>query len=64
MKPTDRPSAQEPDQGSRLGGLRPIQTDPDERQSREDASYGQTIFTRQPLPLPRWLVGGRREKRS
>ena len=52
-----------PDDGSRLSGILRIQHDEDERPSREDADYGQTIFSRPPVPLPRWL-GGKRKKRS
>jgi hypothetical protein len=35
-------------------------TDDEERPSREDRSYGETIFTRPPVPLPRFLTGKRR----
>jgi hypothetical protein len=38
----------------RLGGIRPVGGD-DERPSREDRDYGNTIFTRPPVPLPRFL---------
>jgi hypothetical protein len=64
VKQPDRPTPQVPDDGSRLSGVRHLQLDDDERPSREDASYGQTVFTRPPVPLPRWLVGGKRKKRS
>jgi hypothetical protein len=37
--------------------------DDDERPSREDRSYGETIFTRPVVPLPRWLRGRRRRER-
>lgn len=53
-----------PDSPARLSGLRGLQHDEDERPSREDASYGQTIFTRQPVPLPRWLSGDKRKPRG
>ncbi len=43
----------------RLTGLRPIAHDPDERQTREDRDYGQTIFTRRFTELPRFLTGRR-----
>jgi hypothetical protein len=49
---------------SRLSGIPRIPHDEDERPSREDLSHGQTIFTRPPVPLPRWLVGGKRKQRS
>jgi hypothetical protein len=35
-------------------------TEDDDRPSREDRNYGQTIFTRPPVPLPRLLTGKRR----
>lgn len=53
-----------PDSPARLSGLRGLQHDEDERPSREDAGYGQTIFSRPPVPLPRWLSGGKRKSRS
>jgi hypothetical protein len=40
--------------------VRPLGLDDDEQQSREDLSYGQTVFTRPPVRLPRWLVGKNR----
>jgi hypothetical protein len=39
----------------RLGGVRPVGGGDDERPSREDRDYGQTIFTRPTVPLPRVL---------
>jgi hypothetical protein len=61
-KPTTTPK---PETASRLSGIRGLPHDEDERPSREDADYGQTIFTREPVPLPRWLRGkrGKRGKR-
>jgi hypothetical protein len=44
----------------RLGGVQPLAHDDDERPRREDMSYGQTIFTRPPVSLPRWLRGPKR----
>ena len=49
---------------SRLGGIRGLAHDADERPSREDADYGQTIFTRGTTTLPRWLRKRDRTKRS
>jgi hypothetical protein len=46
-----------PEQGNRLGGLSPLAHDDDERPTREDKTYGETIFTRPPVSLPRWLRG-------
>ena len=53
-----------PDSAPRLSGIPRLPHDEDERPSREDANYGQTIFTRPAVPLPRWLVGGKRKKRG
>lgn len=39
----------------RLGGVRPVGRGDEERPSREDRDYGQTIFTRPTVPLPRVL---------
>jgi hypothetical protein len=44
---------------SRLGGVRPVSHDEDERQSREDLRSGETIFNRAVVPLPRFLTGKR-----
>jgi hypothetical protein len=35
----------------------------DERPTREDRRYGETIFTRPPVALPRMLTGKRRSTR-
>ena len=51
-----------PEPSDRLGGIRALAHDEDERPSREDRSYGETIFTRPPVPLPRILRGRRRER--
>jgi hypothetical protein len=58
------PSPPKPDTASRLRGIRGLPHDDDERPSREDADYGQTIFTRGTVPLPRWLRGRKRAKRG
>jgi hypothetical protein len=60
----DRPTPSAPDNASRLSGIPRVPHDDDERPSREDVNYGQTIFTRPVVPLPRWLSGGKRKKRS
>ena len=49
-----------PQPESRLTGVRALAHDDDERPSREDRGYGETIFTRPPVPLPRLLRGRRR----
>ena len=53
-----KPPAPEPP--SRLSGVRALGHDDDERPSREDRGYGETIFNRPPVPLPRLLRGRRR----
>jgi hypothetical protein len=58
-KPSRRPSAAvttaaPPD---RLSGIPRVAHDEDERQSAQDRDYGQTIFTRGTVPLPRFLRG-------
>jgi hypothetical protein len=65
MKKLHRPAEDEssaPAPG-RLAGVRPMSHDEDERQSAADLDYGQTIFTRPPVPLPR-LLRPRKRKRS
>ena len=58
------PTSPTPHTASRLSGVRGLPRDDDERPSREDAEYGQTIFTRGPVELPRWLRGRKPNKRS
>ena len=65
MKPAPKPATPpKPETASRLSGIRALPHDDDERPSREDADYGQTIFTRGTVPLPRWLGGSKRTKRG
>ena len=55
------PPAMVGDHADKLSQIRPIAHDEDgERPSREDRDYGQTIFTRSPVPLPRFLRGRKR----
>jgi hypothetical protein len=42
------------DHADKLGHVRPMTHDEDERPSREDRDYGSTVFTRPPVPLPRF----------
>jgi hypothetical protein len=44
----------------RLEGVPRLQIDDEERPSRQDLDYGQTVFTRRPVPIPRWLAGKKR----
>jgi hypothetical protein len=46
-----------PPAAGRLSGVRAVAHDDDERPSREDRSYGETIFNRAAVPLPRFLRG-------
>ena len=58
MKDAPKPApVPAPQTDSRLSGVRGLPHDDDERPSREDADYGQTIFTRGAVSLPRWLKG-------
>jgi hypothetical protein len=58
-RPKPAPITQ-PQPERRLDGLRALAHDEDERPSREDRTYGETIFTRGVVPLPRFLRGRRR----
>jgi hypothetical protein len=60
-RPKDKPGDAAPT--DRLSKVRPMAHDEDERPSREDRGYGETIFTRPPVPLPRFL-SGRKKKRD
>jgi len=60
---TPPPPAAEAADG-RLGGIRAMAHDDDERPSAQDRDYGQTIFTREPVPLPRLLTGRKRRRRE
>jgi hypothetical protein len=48
------------DHADKLSRIPALPHDEDERPSREDRDYGQTIFTRPPVPLPRFLRGRRK----
>jgi len=64
MRKRTQPSVESPPQPEpegRLGGVRALAHDDDERPSREDRSYGETIFTRPPVPLPKVLRRRRRK---
>ena len=65
MRKRTQPSVESPPQPEpegRLGGVRALAHDDDERPSREDRTYGETIFNRGVVPLPRFLVRGRRRR--
>jgi hypothetical protein len=50
------------DHADKLSRIRPLPHDEDERPRGEDRDYGQTIFTRPPVPLPRFLRGRRKRQ--
>ena len=50
------------DHADKLSRIRPLDHDEDERPRREDMAYGETIFNRAPVPLPRFLT--RRSKKT
>jgi len=45
-----------------MASIRRLTAD-DERPAREDRGYGETIFSRPPVDLPRFLTGRRRSRR-
>ena len=49
------------DHADKLSRIRPLDHDEDERPRREDLTYGETIFNRAPVPLPRFLRGRRKK---
>ena len=63
-KPTEEPAPVDPAAGEDTDTMSAIRrlTEDDDRPSREDRSYGETIFTRPPVNLPRILTGRRRSK--
>ena len=51
------------DHADKLSRIRPIAHDDDaERQSREDMHYGETLFSRPPVPLPRMFRRGGKKR--
>jgi hypothetical protein len=62
-KPDDSsgPPVAPPAEG-RLSGVRVLSIDEeDDRPSREDRGYGETIFNRSVVPLPRFLRGRKKQ---
>ena len=57
---TPRPSGYVGDHADKLGRVRSMPHDEDDRPTREDRTYGETIFNRGVVPLPRFLRGRRR----
>ena len=60
-EPDAGPTVYVGDHTDKLMRIRPIFHDEDERQSREDLHYCESLFERSPAPLPRSL---RRSKRK
>jgi hypothetical protein len=52
-----------PPADARLSGVRALAHDDDERPSREDLTYGETIFNRGVVPLPKFLTRGKKPRR-
>lgn len=50
-----RPSGYVGDHADKLGRVRPLAHDDDERPSGEDRRYGETIFNRSIVSVPRFL---------
>ena len=57
------PPSPPPPAAGRLSGVRALTHDEEERPCREDLTYGETIFNRAPVPLPRLLTGRRKQPR-
>jgi hypothetical protein len=57
---TPRPSGYVGDHADKLGRVRSMPHDEDDCPTREDRTYGETIFTRPPVPLPKVLRRRRR----
>ena len=59
---THQPPPVPPPTGGRLSGVRAVSHDEDECPSREDRAYGETIFNRAAVPVPRILRGKRKPR--
>jgi hypothetical protein len=58
---TERPIGYVGDHADKLRRTRPLAHDEEERPRREDRTYGETIFNRAAVPLPRFLTGRRKK---
>jgi hypothetical protein len=59
------PSAPADDFVDRLSRVRGVRHAEDERPNREEIeAKGHVVYPGPPVPLPRWLWGGKRKKRS
>jgi hypothetical protein len=61
-RPDEKPTGYVGDHADKLSRIPGLPHDEDERPSCEDREYGQTIFTRLPVPLPRFLRGGKKRQ--
>jgi hypothetical protein len=59
---SESPTGHVGDHADKLSRTRPVAHDEDERPRREDMAYGETLFNRAPVPLPRFLTGRRKKK--
>ena len=57
----ESPTGHVGDHADKLSRVRALEHDEDERPRREDMAYGETIFNRAPVPLPRFLRGRRKK---
>lgn len=62
-EPDPKPTGYVGDHADKLSHIPPVQHDEDERPTREDQHYGETLFNRAPVPLPRIFRRGGRRKR-
>ena len=58
---SESPTGYVGDHADKLSRIRPLEHDEDERPRREDLTYGETIFNRAPVPLPRFLRRSRKK---
>ena len=61
-EPEAKPTGYVGDYADKLSRIPAMRHDEDERQTREDHRYGETLFNRAPVPLPRIFrrSGGRK----
>jgi hypothetical protein len=52
------------DHTDKLSRIPSLAHDEDDRQRREDQDYGKRLFAKPPVPLPRFLTGAKKPKRS
>jgi hypothetical protein len=57
----DTPVPPADDLAARLSRVRPMAHQEDERPSREQREAGHPVYPGPPVPLPRWLWGGKKK---